>query len=211
MQFEPRLFSPEPTAADATTPSTGDDLTADLPDDFALLAEQLRDDAAFLAERFPAKAVGAPKRRRRWIAAAAAALVATGLGWAVWRMGVARQAGAPPAGDMATAVQSTAPTLADRSGLQVVREEEPALVGRPQLPISNNMVGVVPKALPRTRIPSRDEATLLRRQVVAFEQVIERLQSELRARADQQTQTDATIAELRREIAELRSRLDAQP
>ena len=211
MQFEPRLFSPEATAPRDSAPSASDDLTAGLPGDFALLAEQLRDDAAFLAERFPAKVAVAPKRRRRWIAAAAAGLVATGIGWAAWRMGGARNAVAPAAGNVAAVAESAAANLGAPTGLRIVREEEPALAGRTQRVVSNNLVGVVPSALPRTRVPSRDEAALLRRQVVAFEQVIDRLQNELRARADQQTQTDATIDELRREIAELRSRLDAQP
>jgi hypothetical protein len=210
MQFEPRLFSPEPTAPDAPSPSASNDLTAGLPGDLALLAEQLHDDAAFLAERFPARAAAAPQRRRKWLAAAAAALLATGLGWTAWKVGGSQSADAA-VGNIVTVPQPAASNLGEHAGLPIVREEEPALVGRLQREVSSNLVGVVPKPLPRTRNPARDEAALLRRQVVAFEQVIERLQNELRARADQQTQTDATIAELRREIAELRSRLDAQP
>lgn len=206
MQFEPRLFTAEPLP-----PAAEPRLTADLPDELAALAEQLQDDSARLAERYPPPRPHARSRHWAWAAAVAAVSFTTGVGAVAWwtsRPGAERFAtGAKPEAGASTT------TPADDGqppppALKVVRFEEPSLeASRTQA--TGSLVGAGLRTLPRPgRLPVRDEAALLRRQVTAFELVIERLQSELRERADQQSQTDAVVAELRREIEELRSRLD---
>lgn len=89
MPFDPKLIQPD----DAPEDAFGE---IDLPDDLLELAAQLGDDAAYLAERYPATATEPlvarampatnPVRRhiRRWVAlasSAAALLVALGLWW----------------------------------------------------------------------------------------------------------------------------------
>ncbi|MFO0898490.1 MAG: hypothetical protein U0836_13800 [Pirellulales bacterium] len=206
MQFEPRLFTAEPLPSAGPEPR----LTADLPDELAAIAEQLQDDSARLAERYPPPRPRARSRRWAWAAAVAAASFTTGVGAAAWW--TSRSSARQLATDAKTEAVASATALADgrplASPLKVVRSEEPSLeASRTQA--TDSLVGAGPRTLPRpSRLPMRDEAALLRRQVAAFELVIERLQSELRERADQQSQTDAVVAELRREIEELRQRLD---
>jgi hypothetical protein len=209
MQFEPRLFSPEPAAANPNSPA----LTTDLPDELAALAEQLQDDAGRLAAQYASTA--APRtagRRRAWVAAVAAVSFCTGLAggaWSAWTPSAGERVVGSDAGRRQT--RSLGPALsAPARDLRVVREQEGPLSGAASA--ASAFVSAGPKALPRAQRPLvRDEAALLRRQVAAFEQVIERLQAELRERADQQSHTNATVAELRREIAELRGRLESQP
>jgi hypothetical protein len=55
---------------------------------------------------------------------------------------------------------------------------------------------------------ARDELSLLRDQVTAFAQVIERLQAELKQRDDQQAQTKAELKTLSEEVVELRKQID---
>jgi hypothetical protein len=194
-------------------------LTADLPDDLAVLADQLRADAKRLAARYPSPAPHRWGRRWAWVAAVAAVSFSAGLagsslaGWGWGRNGRSGNAGLTPAAGSADGPSVVARRTAPAE-LRLVREEEPAL--------ASQVADSAPKdALATTAARARnaesgatrslDEAALLRRQVAAFEQVIERLQAELRARADQQSQTDAMVAELRQELAELRRRLEEQP
>jgi hypothetical protein len=77
--FDPKLIQPE----DAPLDAIGE---LDLPDDLLELASQLRDDANYLAERYPAERSELPLReqlspfpsrvRYWWVAGAAAAMVA---------------------------------------------------------------------------------------------------------------------------------------
>jgi hypothetical protein len=206
MQFEPRLFTAEQARPAGPEPR----LTAELPDELAALAEQLQDDSARLAERYPPPRTRARSRRWAWAAAVAATSFTTGVGAAAW------WTSRPSARQLATdaKAEAVASTTAPADGnttapaLEVVRFEEPSLEAARAQAVGS-LVGAGPQTLPRPgRLPVRDEAALLRRQVAAFELVIERLQGELRERADQQSQTDVVVAELRREIEELRSRLD---
>lgn len=221
MHFEPRLFTPEAggSSADAASDHVPDP-TAGLPDELATLAEQLGADAELLAGRYPAPGRRSTAWRWQWVAAVAAASFSAGLtGSALsgrdWGRAGRPEEALPLSADSAAA---RAAGIANReprpAELRLAREEDPAMRGK--IGGSSPERGLA-SAGPRTpggessSVRGLDEAALLRRQVAAFEQVIERLQAELRDRADQQSRTDALVAELRRELEDLRQRLEARP
>jgi hypothetical protein len=220
MHFEPRLFTPEAGGSPAGAASDQvPDVTAGLPDELATLAEQLGADAELLAGRYPAGARRGGAWRWQWVAAVAAVSFSAGLAGSALSSREWGQAGRPDealplsvdsAAARAAGVAHREPRPAE---LRLLREEDPALRG--QTGGSSPERGLA-SAGPRgpgetSTVRGLDEAALLRRQVTAFEQVIERLQAELRDRADQQSRTDAVVAELRREIEALRQRLEARP
>lgn len=203
----------------------------ELPPDLAALAEQLSDDSARLAARYPAGARRAADYvtqsthrpeiawRRvhvRWaIAAAVLAVVSAGLAWRIARFD-APVAARPVqvADDAGVATDATPPATAVVSG-----REQPVVVDTPSAadradaraallavePSATNQ----PPAAAAARLP-RDEAALLRVQIDAFAQVIERLQAELARRDELQRQTNESLQTLTAEVARLRKELDIQ-
>ncbi len=66
-------------------------------------------------------------------------------------------------------------------------------------------------AAPAASRMARDELSMLRTQLTAFEMVIKRLQLELKHRDEHQARTDAQLRELTEELVKLRGRKSKGP
>lgn len=216
----------EPRPADAD-PRASSLSCGELPPDLAALAEQLTDDAARLAQRYPAGTRQSSERdahpvnrplialRRvhvRWaVAAALLAMVSGGLSWRIARLDAPIAARPVEVMDAGDDVTDAAPTIAEN-------RDRPVAVGAPSatdradaraalLAVDSPSINPPPAAA--ARLP-RDEAALLRVQIDAFAKVIERLQAELARRDDMQRQTNESLQSLTAEVARLRKELDEQ-
>jgi len=143
MPFDPKIVPPDPSPWD-----DGADL--ELPDDLAALGEQLRDDAAYLAERYPARrdvaaagtarrAAAARRPRRMWLAAASAAAIVLLLAgsFTAWRW-VSRQS---PGDNVTAGVPVTAPSAEVQPEGETPRATHPT-------PVSNDVPAAVLPTVP---------------------------------------------------------------
>jgi hypothetical protein len=218
--------SEHPPRLSAASRTGGDELPADL----AALADQLSDDAARLAARYPAgecrpagpvarpggrqpRAARPLRTHLRWaLAATILAGFSAGLAWRIARLDTPRAA--PPA-DANLVAGGPAPTAHRSATPRIGVVEAPPASNPPGADARSALlssgpdgaVGIAPAA---GRLP-RDEAALLRVQIDAFAQVIERLQAELARRDELQRQTNASLQSLTAEVARLRGELDARP
>ncbi len=165
MPFEPRI-APQPDderPSDERQPAWDDAAELELPDDLAALAEQLRDDAQYLAKCHPADAT--PQQReaamrdnvpakpqatgRGWLrrgAAAAAILIVAASGWLVWKNMQSEDAQRPAIANNDAHITTPAPIAvtpevvtretADKNTSENTSDELPARVRDSSLPPS---------------------------------------------------------------------------
>lgn len=189
MPFEPKLFSEKESGQESSAPPEccpaellrepaapvwRDAAELELPDDLAMLADQLRDDAVYLARRHPADAT--PEQREaawrshvegeskpleksimpyswRWISAAAALVVALACGWSAWYF----QSGGNDGGDpIATAGIESSPAQAPGMGNSQAGRTTPVALER--APAEARPVGEKPAA--RDELP-QDQPRLI--------------------------------------------------
>ncbi|HTQ38556.1 MAG TPA: hypothetical protein VMJ32_05985 [Pirellulales bacterium] len=205
-----------------------DDSSADeWPDDLQAVAQQLTDDAQFLAARYPATVAAAAvarevdkrqivlpletrlavRRPRPFWQQAAAAVLFMGLGGAATAITIySRSAGNGPVphalhSPVASSEASGSETSGSKaSGSGAVSDDE-------------NSVGV--QAVGFNTVPAArttlSEVEMLRIQSAAFEQVIRKLQDELARRDKEQADMQQTLESLRKEVSELRQRVNEAP
>ena len=173
-----------------------DRLKFELPDDLAELGSQLTDDANHLAARYPAVAnttEGNLAQTFLWPRIAVAAVLLAVCGTAA--AGVAPFVAVNHSNCRSTPLESA--VLAIRSPA-----ENPA---PPANPAGVQEVGfnLVPSAEGKL-----DESQMLRIQLNAFEQVIQRLQHQLELRERSEADTQKLVESLRHEVQDLNRRLD---
>ena len=165
MPFEPRIHKEEESAESQPSivrpeePVWNDGELLDLPDDLSALAEQLRDDAVYLAEKHPADATSEERELawkefvesksttptyafgRRWVTAAAALAVLFAVGG--WALYMNQPSGIDPnthaAGEAATAAVSTPDRTPSADNLKQTnppKPVEPAADGPRLIPAS---------------------------------------------------------------------------
>jgi hypothetical protein len=207
--------------------SSGPDesLTADLPEDLQAVAQQLADDAQYLAARYPATVAAdqfaqatelqvtangtmpaaAALTTHTWSLwqKAAAAVLLIGFGSAVTALAMhAWRPTAPTNNELRSGSIFGSQTVADvKAGAGTTTDETSSSIGV-------QAVGF------NTAPPAKSNLTeveMLRIQSAAFEQVIHKLQDELNRRDKQQAEMQQAIDSLRQEIHELHQRLGEPP
>ena len=234
MPFEPRLFSSgDDQAAPAgelvsaeLSPGAGpkllvaDEPDADLPDELAALAAQLRDEAATLARQHPPRPVEAPlapaiERRRRglWLwPAAAAILVAAGLtAWRIERLPIVPVTQPKVTAEPIKSLDPV-PTAVVAASPQPVKHHSATTQPDSEPPHSDQGIAEVSVTDPQAPTHgTTDELSMLRRQVDGFEKLIHRFQAELVARDAAEAASQRQIEALQQENEQLRNQLhDAQ-
>jgi len=188
-----------------------------LPDDLNAVASQLADDAIQLASRFPAGfASSGPvqnaqfntaRSNLRWThifvwqrVAVATLLVAVGAAAAT----LAHRALTPR--DAAIPISPTQQFVGAGTSRELVRHNRVDITAEPANPAGIQEVDFDSS---RTHI-NRNELEMLRIQVGAFEQVIQKLQNELAQREKSQADNALVIESLRQEVRDLRRQVDEQ-
>jgi hypothetical protein len=211
-----------PVAADVDC-----DSDLELPDQLAMLAAQLRDEADQLAAQHAPPDVHAIEpitdrnpRRKLWRYAAVALV---GLGLVAWRSLASQDRTLPNVGTMAqdtstakanlvarTSEPSTARPQGEAKGSMTLaaaasNQPTPPAGPDPQAMRANQGIEeVVAGESPAARHPPADELEMLHRQVDGFDKLIHRLQAELAARDAAQMENEKLIQSLRQENEQLR-------
>ncbi|HZZ30183.1 MAG TPA: hypothetical protein VFE46_19450 [Pirellulales bacterium] len=192
--------------------SVDDSLSDDLTDDLKAVAEQLVDDAQFLAARYPARTFNMP-------AFAAPASLASNSQPGTW-FSFGKKAIAAvlliAVGSVATvvAIHWQAPDSVAKNHVagavmpDFFNEMSPHANPADSLNFGVHEVGA--NMVPPARA-SLSEVEMLQIQTAAFEQVIRKLQDELVRRDQQQTEMRQTLDLLRQEVSDLRQRLNEPP
>jgi hypothetical protein len=201
------------------TSDSDDPLTAQLSSDLQIVAEQLSDDAQFLAERYPAADIA--EKFARSVELQVAASQATASHWRIWQKLVAA-AVLIAIGSAGTAIalhwsNSSGPTHASliaasdsgSSKTETGGTLNGSAAGETESSFGVRTVGLNTTPTSRNNL---SEVEMLQIQTTAFEQVIHKLQDELVRRDKQQTEMQQTLEALRQEVHDLRQQLnESQP
>ncbi|HEY2883082.1 MAG TPA: hypothetical protein VGJ15_11625 [Pirellulales bacterium] len=227
------LPEPENCTSDPAGDLTGGDVgqsvaefDAQLPAELRALAQQLVDDADYVAAGAPAGGIKAVERSTRSSRqqfrfrkfAAAVALIAVGAAVATvasrpWEnlQPIHPDAAATAKSDdssnhsAATVAKVAANTIEQRFAEIASKSLQAPPSDNPPRSAGVQEVGFNSAETARKNL---NEMEMLRIQVSAFEQVIRRLQANLNRREQEQTETQKTIEVLRQEVTELRRQLD---